>query len=70
MNAAIVPSTPIALQRVPRPDSAATTPAASGGLLRARRPRANSATSNGVAIPRQASTKTKTKALPPLVPTR
>jgi hypothetical protein len=69
-NAASVPSQPIAFQRRVKPTSAATSPAASGGLWRDQRPITNSATRRGVAIARQAITKTKMKAKPPLVPAR
>jgi hypothetical protein len=46
-----------------------TAPAASGGLRRERRPSRHSATSSGVAISRQASTKMKMNALPPFAAT-
>jgi hypothetical protein len=70
MKAPTVPRMPIAFQARLKPASAAMTPAAIGGLRRARRPIRNSATSNGVAITTQTMTNTSTNALPPLVPAR
>src|SRR5215467_14322773 len=61
---------PMMFHRGERPASAASAPAASGGLARERRPSASSATTCGVAIRTQARMNTRMKALPPPVPAR
>ena len=60
----------MAFHRSERPDCRATSPAAVGGLRRARRPIMNSAARSGVAMRPMASTKTRMNALPPEVPAR
>ena len=62
--------TPIVFHQELNPSSLATAPAASGGLRRDFRPRANSATSSGAAISTHAGANTRMKALPPPVPAR